>query len=108
LTERVGVVAHGAVEEFVEGGERLRPLHEFGDRRGLVLVHPGCHVDDDEPVDALGVFGGQSDGGKTAERHARDRSAGGRHDVEDLGHRLGIADRPVVLILAPVRPTVPR
>ena len=71
-TDRVGIELDGPLEDLVEGGEALRAGQERGDVRALVVVDPGGDVDQgQEPATSSRMAGGQGDGGRPAERHAR-------------------------------------
>ncbi len=84
-----GVELHRALEDLVEGGERLRPGQEGGDVRALLPGDARGDVDQGQPAHRLGMGAGQGDGGGAAERHPDDQACIGRQPGDDQGDVLG-------------------
>jgi hypothetical protein len=59
-------------EEFLNRRKRGRSVHEVGDLLGLLLVDPGCDIDENETTYEIGCVAAQSERSQTPERHSHD------------------------------------
>ena len=91
-----------ASEDLVEAVEALRSGDELRDRRGLVAIDAGCHVDQDHAPNEIRRHGGQRDRRQAAERHPHDGPRVGSELADgdrDIGRVLAWAERAVVAVV---------
>jgi hypothetical protein len=97
-----GVVGEGPGEDLVEGGEALRPGDELHDRPRLGGVDARGDVDEHQLLHQLRPAGRERDRRQAAEGHPDHEAGVGGERLDRLGHRHGVGDGLVVVVLPPV------